>query len=177
MKLFKLTDGRGCTKNNTQWGEGVKHSVPADLAFLRPQLCSDTVIHAYRFLELGLLLNPLHAGLSPVSLRVWKAEGDVVVEDWSKVGCRELTTIKELPVPEWYANSSLRHYVIDHLCERGRAYLDTTTGRRLFERGFYSESDARILRLLHEVGGLPADQLQHYAEIAVAEVMRERHLY
>ena len=171
MKLFKLTDGQGCTMGPTQWGEGVKHSVAADLATAEPELCSNAVIHVYKYLELGLIMNPLHANfrLDGKGLRIWEAEGDVVVESWDKVGCRELTTIKELPVPEWYWNSTLKSYVIGLVCgwgcrEVGVPWVD------------YLYSNPGTLRELHRAG-IPAEQLQSYAERAVAEVMRERHLY
>lgn len=176
MKLFKLTDGHGCTMGQTQWGEGVKHSVAVDLAAAEPELCSDTVIHAYRFLELGLLLNPVHANfrLDGKGLRVWEAEGDVVVESWNKVGCRELTTIKEIPVPEWYWNISLRQHVLDHLCDSVRK---SRTAKERYFGGIHTVNTLHTVRAFHHTLGLSAERLQHYAERAVAEVMRERHLY
>ncbi|MDH4249359.1 MAG: hypothetical protein OEW39_16250, partial [Deltaproteobacteria bacterium] len=94
--LYKLTDKDGLTQNGTQWGEGVTHkadtSYPADL-------CSPGVLHAYHSPLLAVLLNPIHAEFPPDTMRLWEATGDVVVEDGLKVGCRSLTTIREIPVP------------------------------------------------------------------------------
>jgi hypothetical protein len=62
-------------------------------------LCTPDVIHAYTNLNLAYLLNRIHGNYSPAV--AWEVEGDVVCEDWEKVGCFSLTTIKQLPTPRW----------------------------------------------------------------------------
>jgi hypothetical protein len=44
MKLYKLTDENGQTKNHTQWGENISHSASGDS---NQDLCSNGWIHAY----------------------------------------------------------------------------------------------------------------------------------
>ena len=104
--LIKLTDSKGQTQNSTQWGEGQTRSLPPTSD---PQLCSGDVLHAYRSLNLALLLNPIHADISDP--QIWEATGTPVVEDWDKVGCFSLTTTKCLPLPEWWANPEKRKQV------------------------------------------------------------------
>ena len=109
-KLYKLTDKDGYTrkgqKGETWWSEGFTVVKPK---VNKPQLCSFAVVHAYRNLNLALLLNPIHASLSPLEL--WEADGNVVASDWGKVGCSSLTTIKKLNLPEWYTNEESRKKV------------------------------------------------------------------
>lgn len=97
MKLYKLTDANGCTKNNTQWGENVTHRAQGYGAGTG-DLCSDRYIHAYEHPLLAVLMNPIHANFDRP--RLWEAEGEVVTRDGQlKCGCVELTTIREIPVP------------------------------------------------------------------------------
>ena len=105
MKLYKLTDQDGQTQGNTQWGEGVTHSLTT---CPNPKLCSGDVLHAYTNINLALLLNPVHANIS--SPLLWECEGDITVQDWGKVGCFELTTTHRLPLPGWYM--SVRNRVV-----------------------------------------------------------------
>ena len=108
MKLYKLTDSTYQTHNGTAiWGKGATNSVKTRVD--KPQLCTNEVIHAYRNSNLALLLNPIHAGINKPVL--WEAEGEVVVEDWGKTGGYELTTVKRLPLPEWYKKKTLRKRV------------------------------------------------------------------
>ena len=94
MKLYKLTDKYGKTRNDTQWGEGVTHAASGR----GTNLCSDGFIHAYEHPLIALLMNPAHAGFD--TPRLWEAEGDVVKRDGqTKCGCRSLTTVRELPLP------------------------------------------------------------------------------
>ncbi len=98
MKLFKLTNSRNQTFNHTYWGENITHTIPKKNQ--GKKLCTMEVLHAYKSLNLALLLNPIHSDFK--DFKVWDAEGDVVVEDWGKVGCWELTTLKQLKLPDWY---------------------------------------------------------------------------
>jgi hypothetical protein len=107
MKLYKLTDDTKCSYQDTLWGEGVTHTIRAEQR--DTVMCGHGVLHAYRSANLGLLLNPMHSCFFKVLL--WEAEGDVVAEDWGKVGCHELTTVKILPLPDWYTDTVKRNRV------------------------------------------------------------------
>jgi hypothetical protein len=43
-------------------------------------------------------MDPIHAILLPDAI-LWEAEGDIVVNDGTKVGCTRLTTLKRIPIP------------------------------------------------------------------------------
>ena len=104
--LYKLTRDNGTTHNNTKWEVGTTHSLPK---VNNPRLCTKDVLHAYKSPNLGLLLNPIHANFTNPLL--FKCEGEVVAEDWSKVGCSLLTITEQLPLPKWYANADTRKKV------------------------------------------------------------------
>ena len=95
-KLYKLTDQKNRTQNNTLWGEGITVSKPP---CENPRLCSGGVLHAYRNPNLAFLLNPIHANIR--NPKLWEAEGEIQNSDWAKVGCFNLTTIKEIDKPVW----------------------------------------------------------------------------
>ena len=95
MKLYKLTDQDGTTyKGSTLWGVNTTNKAKGK----GKKLCTEDVIHAYEDPYLAILVNPAHADIH--NPKLWEAKGKVVVEDGLKVGCKSLTTIKELPVPE-----------------------------------------------------------------------------
>jgi hypothetical protein len=110
MKLFKLTDQNGYTRKGqqgeTKWSDGFRLGLPEKI---NPQLCTSDIIHAYKNINLALLLNPNHADI--VNPQIWEAEGEIAVEDYGKVGCFGLTTIKKLPIPEWYTDEERRKRV------------------------------------------------------------------
>ena len=103
MKLIKLTDKGNQTRNQTQWGVNVTHELPETES---PELCSDTVLHAYKSMNQALLMWPVH-GIDS-DFNIWEAEGEVVVEDATKVGVYKLTTNQTIQPPEWYANLATR---------------------------------------------------------------------
>jgi hypothetical protein len=95
ITLYKLTDPLSQTYDQTQWGGNVTHELPARDIY---QLCSDQVLHAYVSPELAVLMDPVQANLLPSAI-LWEAEGDVVIDDGTKVGCTRLTTLKQIPIP------------------------------------------------------------------------------
>ena len=111
MKLYKLTDQDGYTRRGetgeTLWYAGKTLTLPHKA---KPRLCSQDVIHAYKDLNLALLLNPCHAKIK--SPRVWESEGDVVAQDWDKVGVFSLTISTERPQPRWYVNVSAQKKIV-----------------------------------------------------------------
>jgi hypothetical protein len=95
MKIYKLTDENGRTRGNTQWGEGVTHRATGR----GTELCSDGFIHAYEHPLLAVLLNPIHADFANPQL--WEAKGRIALRDGQlKCGCKKLTTIRQIPLPE-----------------------------------------------------------------------------
>ncbi|MHB1955285.1 MAG: hypothetical protein ACYCOU_16245 [Sulfobacillus sp.] len=92
MKLYKLTDAEGQTRDNTQWGAGVTHSGTGE-----GDLCGPGWVHAYLNPLVAVLMNSAHADFNKP--RLWEAKGKVALSDGTKVGCRRLTTVRELPVP------------------------------------------------------------------------------
>jgi len=92
--LYKLTDGDGKTRNGTRWGPGVSHSGTGEGG-----LCGPGWIHAYEHPLIAVLLNPIHADFK--SPRLWEAEGKIAIRDGQlQCGCKTLTTIREIPLPE-----------------------------------------------------------------------------
>ena len=93
-KLYKLTDEDGRTRNGTQWGPGVSHSGTGE-----GELCGPGWIHAYEHPLIAVLMNPIHANFK--NPRLWEAEGEIARRDGQlKCGCKTLTTVREIPLPE-----------------------------------------------------------------------------
>jgi hypothetical protein len=93
-KLYKLTDAKHCTYNNTQWGENVTHETDG-----AGGLCGPGWLHAYEHPLLAVFLNPIHVGFSDPVL--WEAKGNVERNDNGlKCGTRKLTTLRIIPLPE-----------------------------------------------------------------------------
>ncbi len=102
MRLYKLTDSDGQTKNRTQWEPDVTHTAIGE----GTALCSNGVLHAYTSPELAVVLNPIHANIKDPQL--WEAEGDVVSSDSFKVGCKTLTTKIQCDLPKITTNQKIR---------------------------------------------------------------------
>lgn len=93
MKLYKLTDEHERTFNNTRWGKNVTHQAVGN----GRSLCSDGFIHAYTNPILAIIMNPIHAKFNNPIL--WEAEGKVIIDDGTKVGCKSLTTVRRIALP------------------------------------------------------------------------------
>jgi len=92
--LYKLSDSDGKTMNGTQWGPGVSHSGTG-----KGGLCGPGWIHAYEHPLVAVLMNPIHASFK--NPRLWEAEGEIAIRDGQlKCGCKTLTTVREIPLPE-----------------------------------------------------------------------------
>ena len=92
--LYKLTDSTGQTRGGTQWGEGVTHRAGRGKA----KLCSPTVIHAYTDPILAVMMAPSHIDYDIGQM--WEARGRVAVSGPTKTGCKSLTTLRQIPIPE-----------------------------------------------------------------------------
>ncbi len=91
----KITNSKGLTKNNTQWGENVTHEIKVK----GRELCSDQVFHGYKDEYLAVFFNPIHGDYGEDML-LWEAEGNVVANDGTKLGFKKQTTIKQIPIPK-----------------------------------------------------------------------------
>ncbi len=106
LKLYKLTDSYGKTWGGTQWGPGISHSGTG-----KGGLCGPGWIHAYEHPLVAVLLNPIHANFK--NPRLWEAEGEVGLRDGQlKCGCKRLTTIREIPLPEITAEMRARFAIL-----------------------------------------------------------------
>lgn len=106
MKLIKLTDKDNQTRNKTQWGANITHDLPETES---PELCSGSVLHAYKSMNQALLMCPVH-GINS-DFNIWESDGEVVVEAATKVGVFKLTTNQIVQLPAWYSNLTTRKRV------------------------------------------------------------------
>ncbi|KKL16290.1 hypothetical protein LCGC14_2497050 [marine sediment metagenome] len=99
MQLYKITDENGRTRagfdNETQWGENITRKAEGK----GQELCTDKVIHAYTDPYLAVFFNPIGGDYNTKTMQLWEAKGRVVVKASDKVGCKQLTTIKKIPIP------------------------------------------------------------------------------
>lgn len=95
MKLYKLTNTYGYTTNRTKWGVNVTHHA---IGSPRQDLCSNGWIHAYTDPLLAVFFNPIGAAFNKP--RLWEAKGKIGKRKVYKVGCRTLTTVRELRLPK-----------------------------------------------------------------------------
>ena len=131
MKLFKLTDSNGQTYGGIQWGEGVTHEGTGE-----GELCGPGWIHAYTDPVLAVMLNPIHAEFT--NPRLWEAEGEVSKTDFGlKVGCRRLTTVRELQLPEVSIEQRIRFGI---LCAK-LVMVNDTTGWNLWADRWLNGTD------------------------------------
>ena len=106
MKLYKLTDKDGWTRNGTLWWPGVSHSGTGE-----GELCGPGWIHAYEHPLIAVLMNPLHADFK--NPRLWEAQGKITIRDGQlQCGCQTLTTIREIPLPEITAEMWVRFAIL-----------------------------------------------------------------
>ena len=127
MKVYKLTDEKGQTYNNTQWGEGITHEIGVN----SNELCSEQVIHCYRDPLIAVLANPIHARFEEYIL--WECEaGNIVSEDALKAGCKILTSLRRIKAPtvnkaqriRWGILCALEVYNDDAFAAWASAWLD-----------------------------------------------------
>ncbi len=101
----KLTDKDGKTYGGTQWGEGVTRRATGK----GQKLCSEDVIHVYEHPLLAILANPIHADFDEQTMRMWQVKcEDLVTCDLLKAGYREVTTLNEIPSPDFSLEARVR---------------------------------------------------------------------
>ena len=94
MKCYKLTDQNHKTRDNTQWGHGVTHTVLGN----NTSLCSSSWLHFYTNPLIAVLVNPIHADIrNPV---LWEAESSgEELHQKLKSGSKTLTTTRIIELP------------------------------------------------------------------------------
>lgn len=110
MKLYKLTDQDGYTRRGksgeTQWSEGFTLETNGE-----GDLCGPGWVHAYTDPLLAVFLNPIHADIKFPLL--WECEGEIGKSDRGlKVGCKKLTTIRKLPLPDVTTEQRVRFGIL-----------------------------------------------------------------
>jgi len=91
---YKLTDKHGQTRNDTQWGENVTHRATGK----GTELCSNQVMHCYSSPEMAVFFDCIHGGYGNEGL-LWECRGRKVSNDGTKIGCKSLTTIRQIDKP------------------------------------------------------------------------------
>lgn len=97
MKVYKVTNKDNCTGNGkTLWGENVTRKLAGKGEF---DLLSSGIIRCYRDPYLAVFMSPIYDKYNPMKL--WEAETTIIIYDDGTISdVRELTTIKEIPLPE-----------------------------------------------------------------------------
>jgi hypothetical protein len=94
QRVYKLTNEDLTSYGGFQYEVGRHYTFPGT-----GPLCGCGWSHCYTSPQLALLLNPIHAAFRRP--RLWAADGLVGATDCGlKVGCSELTLVREIPVPE-----------------------------------------------------------------------------
>ena len=117
--LYKLTDKDGYTMRGepgeTLWIPG--NPVWVEFA---GKLCHEGCLHAYRSPLVAVLCDPRNGPYLPDG-KLWEARGVVGLDNGLKVGCKQLTTIKEIDVPKLSTTVRVRTAIKMAL----RAVIDT----------------------------------------------------
>lgn len=101
--LYKWTDGNWYTgvvrsrRHPLHWGRGFRHAACQALEDGGTySLCSPYVIHAYRSKLMAEIMDLAQGWYTARRKKpvLWMAKGEVVVGDETKVGCRELMTVR-----------------------------------------------------------------------------------
>jgi len=106
MKYYKLTNQNNETRNGTRWGQNVTHRAIG----AGKKLCTADVIHVYDHPFKAVMFNPIQANFTGAQLWACRVKR-VVANDGLKVGVKECTTIKKIPLPEISLNAKV-HFAI-----------------------------------------------------------------
>ena len=100
-KLWKITNKDMTTRGGYKWGLGEWHETSG-----QGPLCGAGWLHCYEGDEVGgpllaVLLNPIHGGFDPETMRLFECEGEgAELRDGAlKLGRTRLRLVREVPVP------------------------------------------------------------------------------
>lgn len=166
MKLYKLTDGDGKTRNDTQWGPGVSHSGTGE-----GELCGPGWIHAYEHPLIAVLMNPIHADFK--NPRMWEADGEIAIRNGQlKCGCATLTTIREIPLPEITAEMRVRFAILCAKYVRACSAWNAWADKWLSGEDRSAEAAAVASRAAYDASRAAYDEEAWAAEAAAAAAYR-----
>jgi hypothetical protein len=168
VDLVKLVKPGLTTHGGQAWAIGTTVSIPPERR--RPVLCTGGVLHAYRSLELALLVAPAH-GYGDDAVVLAAVAPEVVVDDGTKVGVYEMTPTGRIERPAWWADGAVRRRVqVRFAAICARAVLD------VFER--LQPGDDRPRRAIEAAEGWlawqtrAADATVHAADAAAYAAAR-----
>ena len=112
MKLVKLLRKNQLSKYDlTLWEQGKPNKIALrKRLFYKSELCTDRVFHAYINQTQASIYSWRHIG-EMESLSYWEAEGKVVVNDASKVGCCVLTITRKIQGEELITFEDVRNLI------------------------------------------------------------------
>jgi len=93
VEVWKVTRKDWTTRGNTLWGPGVEHVASGG------HMCTAEVIHGYSSALMASLMSPMHLGWFGVGAVLWRGEGDICVDDGTRVGCSRLRTVEIVDMP------------------------------------------------------------------------------
>jgi len=93
VEVWKVTRKDWTTRGNTLWGPGVEHVASGG------HMCTAEVIHGYSSALMASLMSPMHLGWFGVGAVLWRGEGDICVDDGTRVGCSRLKTVEIVDMP------------------------------------------------------------------------------
>jgi hypothetical protein len=108
MKVYKLTDKNMQTYNKFQYDLGKTYTTNGE-----GDLCSRGWLHAYEHPLLAVLHNPIHGEFGS-EMRLFEAEasGKIKRDGQMKLGCTELTLLKEIEIPKITTEQRIRYAIL-----------------------------------------------------------------
>lgn len=91
--LYKLTNPDDTTKGGMKWENGIEHTAPG-----AGKLCTAAWLHAYRDPLLAVFMAPAHGAFGR-NANIWECDGDVGIDDGTKVGCSRIRTLQRIDLP------------------------------------------------------------------------------
>lgn len=165
--VYKVTDADGYTQRGrpgeTLWTAGVWVEVPWS-----GELGSAGCLHAYCHPLLAAMLAPIDGWMLPGGL-LWEAEGNVLADDGTQLGCDRLRVLHKLAVPTVTVAQRVRW---SFLCDLARCTDERW--RRFVERWLSKENRSvpYVLAVVDSVVNRPAISRASYgaAEFAASIV-------
>jgi hypothetical protein len=111
MIVYKLTDAANRTRDDTQWGEGIRREVEGKL---KP--CQNG-IHAYADPLLAVLHNPIYGNFALATAHLWECEAseDLVDDNGLKSCHRWLRTVHQIDLSDVTLEQRIKYGI---LCAR-----------------------------------------------------------
>lgn len=108
--VYKLTNGSSMTRNSTLWGEGITHKVSG-----QGSICTSGWLHAYIDPYVAVFMDPIHGDYGEKGL-LWEAKGIIGINDGTKLGLSQLTTVRQIQKPKVTVNQRVAFGILCSLC-------------------------------------------------------------